>query len=316
MSLGKPLYTGLKHVISAPALRPHRRRATGITFGLIALATAFIAAIPMPLHTETEGVVWLPESSQVMAETDGFLQTVRVHPGESVKPGQVLFTLSDNEQSARVKLLQWTVKEMQLKLRQQLVSDPLEAKIAQLKLDEETSRLQREQHKLKQLDITSKRSGTFSPAMTVEDLAGRFFRKGELIGYVLPSDSHQLRLVVAQQNIDLVRESTLAVDLMLASDTRRTGQTQIVREVPAGQYELPSRALSQQGGGLFAIDPEDPQGNTMLNRIFQFDALLPEPLQGAPFGSRVLVRFEHAPEPLGFQFYRRVRQLFLSQFDA
>jgi putative peptide zinc metalloprotease protein len=103
---------------------------------------------------------------------------------------------------------------------------------------------------------------------------------------------------------------------MLASDTRRTGRTSLARQVPAGQYELPSAVLSQQGGGMFIADPQDSEGIKTLSRIFQFDAALPESLQGAPFGSRVFVRFEHQPEPLGFQLYRRVRQLFLAQFDA
>ena len=35
-----------------------------------------------------------------------------------------------------------------------------------------------------------------------------------------------------------------------------------------------------------------------------------------PWGSRVWARFDHGYEPLGWQWWRRVRQLFLSQFDA
>jgi putative peptide zinc metalloprotease protein len=34
------------------------------------------------------------------------------------------------------------------------------------------------------------------------------------------------------------------------------------------------------------------------------------------FGGRVLVRFSHGLEPLGWQFYRRVRQLLLARFEA
>jgi hypothetical protein len=34
------------------------------------------------------------------------------------------------------------------------------------------------------------------------------------------------------------------------------------------------------------------------------------------FGSRVLVRFEHHWEPIGWQIFRRARQLFLTRFET
>ncbi len=316
MSLGMPIYKGLKHVLSAPVLRQKRRRATWITFGTVAALVAALMTVPLPLHTETEGVVWLPESTEVRAETDGFLYQTNVRAGDSVSEGQLLFSLADQELALRVESLRWKVRELEIELRRQSVDDPLETKIAQVKLGEERKRLQRELDRFGDLQVVSRFEGKFSPAISVDDLEGRFLHKGELIGYVLPQASHQVRLAVAQENIELVRDNTRSVELLLASDTRQRAATRIVREVPAGQYQLPSMALAQTGGGPFATDPTDPEGDTTLNRVFQFDAALPEPLRGAPFGGRVFVRFEHPPEPLGFQIYRRVRQLFLSQFYA
>ena len=316
MSLGMPIYKGLKHVFTAPALRQKRSRAIGITFGTVAALLLAMMTVPVPLHTDTEGVVWLPDSAEVMVETDGFLDEIAVAAGAEVVMDQELFRLSDPEVTLRVDSLTWKVRELEIELRQQSVDDPLETKISRVKLDEERARLARELERMENLKVVSRLGGTFSPIASIDDLAGRFFRKGELIGYVLPSDSRQVRLVVPQENIDLVRENTRGVELMLASDTRLTGMTEIVREVPAGQYALPSLALADSGGGEFATDPMDPEGKTAINRVFQFDAVLPTGLQQAPFGSRVYVRFEHLPEPLGFQLYRRVRQLFLSHFYA
>ncbi len=316
MSLGKPFYTGMKHVLTAPVLQRNRKRATTITFLVIAGILSFLMFIPVPLHTDTEGVVWLPESSEVMAETNGFIKQYSVQAGESVNKGRTLFNLTDAELDARINLLEWKVRELQLNLRRYLVTDPSKTRIAQFELDREQSELDRERERLLQLKVNSRRDGVFSPTLPLDDMIGRYVSKGEIIGYVLPEKSRKVRLVVEQSNIDLVKDKTKSVELMLVSNTQLTGSAQIIREVPEGQYELPSLALSQNGGGMFAIDPEDPEGKKVLNRIFQFDAALPEKLKGAPFGSRILVRFEHYPEPFGFQIYRRVRQLFLSQFDA
>jgi putative peptide zinc metalloprotease protein len=43
---------------------------------------------------------------------------------------------------------------------------------------------------------------------------------------------------------------------------------------------------------------------------------LPVEAANTNFGSRVLVRFDHGQEPLAWQWYRRLRQLFLSRFEA
>src|SRR6185437_14630970 len=85
---------------------------------------------------------------------------------------------------------------------------------------------------------------------------------------------------------------------------------QVIREVPAAGEQLPSKALSASGGGRVASDPRDTSGSKTLQRFFQFDLMLdPEPAK-IGYGSRVYVRFEHDWEPLGFQLYRRIRQLF------
>jgi putative peptide zinc metalloprotease protein len=63
-------------------------------------------------------------------------------------------------------------------------------------------------------------------------------------------------------------------------------------------------------------DPSDPEGLKVLEQVFVFDLTLPDALADAPFGTRVLVRFDHGVEPAGLQMWRRIRQLFLRQFDA
>jgi putative peptide zinc metalloprotease protein len=107
------------------------------------------------------------------------------------------------------------------------------------------------------------------------------------------------------------------VALRLASDMAHTRGGRIVRQVPAGSDESPSRALVAPGGGRIAADPRDPQGRKTLERIFQVDVAFDDPsaVHGA-YGQRVFVRFDLQPQPLATQWYRGVRRLFLRHFSV
>ena len=88
----------------------------------------------------------------------------------------------------------------------------------------------------------------------------------------------------------------------------------MIREVPQGDEGLPSTALTLEGGGLIATNPRSGEKDQphALNRLFQFDMVLPAQASGAHMGERAHVRFIHEPESLGTRMARRVRQLFLS----
>jgi putative peptide zinc metalloprotease protein len=148
------------------------------------------------------------------------------------------------------------------------------------------------------------------------DLVGRFVREGEVLAYVTPPLSRMVRVAVSQDDIGLVRHGVRRIDVKLASQLDQSFTAVVSRQVPAGQDELPSKALGSDGGGRFAVDPRDSKGTKAFQRVFQFDIELSTRLPPVGFGSRVHVRLEHDWEPLGFQIYRRVRQLLLSQLNA
>ncbi|MBN8936886.1 MAG: peptidase M50, partial [Rhizobiales bacterium] len=89
-----------------------------------------------------------------------------------------------------------------------------------------------------------------------------------------------------------------------------------VREVPEGLRALPTPALGTMGGGSISIDPRDSRGVTALDRYFEYEIALPAVDDRAFIGQRVKVRFDHGTEPIGFQLYRWIRQVFLRLFDV
>ena len=50
----------------------------------------------------------------------------------------------------------------------------------------------------------------------------------------------------------------------------------------------------------------------MLEKVFQFELLLPPQFRLHTIGSRVYVRFDHGHEPLAHRWYRALRRGFLS----
>ena len=165
-----------------------------------------------------------------------------------------------------------------------------------------------------ELDI---RSGTDGVLVLPDasDLPDRHLTQGDLIAFVLDIDRPTIRVVVPQSNVDLVRSRTRRAQVRLAENPDRVLGAVVKREVPEAEERLPSTILGSFGGGEIATDPTEESGTKTFERIFQFDIELEEPLDRIFVGSRAYVRFDHGIEPLGFQWYRSLRQLFLRRFS-
>ena len=166
------------------------------------------------------------------------------------------------------------------------------------------------------LVVRSPRDGIFI-VPNEHDLKGRYMRKGQLIAYVIePDDDLTARVVVSQDDIGLVRERARGVEVMAAQWGAQGIATEVLREVPSGTHLLPTPALGTVGGGSFAVGPRDPNGQRTLERIFEFEIRLPPLARTGYLGQRVFARFDLGYEPLGIQFYRSLRQLFLRVFSV
>ncbi|OWY18115.1 hypothetical protein B6V73_05775 [Thioclava sp. JM3] len=150
-----------------------------------------------------------------------------------------------------------------------------------------------------------------------EDLQGRFAKRGQVISYVLTEeDTAALRVVVGQDDVDLVRNATGRVDVMPVEYGGQSYPATIVREVPGGIRDLPTPALGLQGGGTVPVDPGDTKGLRTLQRVFEFELEMAPDAALPLLGRRVEVRFSHGTLPIGFQAYRALRQLFLRLYDV
>jgi putative peptide zinc metalloprotease protein len=313
-----PLIKGLRHLCGSPRLARHRTRAILAAGGFALACVAFVLAVPMPFHTAAEGVVWLPEQSLVRAGAAGFLTDFIADPGSAVHADQPLLRSSDPALTMQVRAAEARVREQEASYADDALTDRAKARVTQEKLAHERAHLEQLRQREADLTVPARTDGTFMvPQM--DDLGGRHFHKGDLLGYVIGATRPIVRVVVPQDAIDRVRLDTKEIRVREVDqfDTVREGR--IDRVVPGGDEYLPSRALASDGGGEIATDPRESRGPKALGRVFQIDIEL-TPLaseDAAPtFGQRAFVRFEHAPEPLAAEWYRGLRLLFLSRFNV
>ena len=312
-----PLFKVLAAMNSRAPLRELRGRAWAIGGGGLALLALLLSVVPLPFRSQAEGVVWLPEQATLRAGASGFVASHLTKPGSMVVAGQPLIANRDPASEAQVALLEARVAELEANYALEFVADRARAEMVRDQLAAESQALARARERAAALVVASQSAGRFV-VVRPEDQAGRFYRQGEVLGFVLSGNERaQVKVVVTQADIDTIGLPGGRVQMRLAHEPERVIEGRILRQQPAGKNELPSRVLAVSGGGHIAIDPRDSQGVRALDRLFQIDV---EPLGGAVvaalFGQRVYVRFDHPPLPLAVQWYRSLRRLLLTHFDV
>lgn len=313
--LGVPLWRATRFLFTGVSLRGGRTRALTTVGGALFAIALLLFVVPFPLRTQAEGVIWLPADAFVRSNARGFVERVIAQPGDWVEPGSPLFQMSDSVLETEVKVLDARVRELEASYRTEYTRDRYEAEVTLDALRYAQEDLARARERFDELLIRSKTAGWLVVRRSA-DLAGRFVRKGQPIGSVVDLDTVVVRAVVPQDDIDLVRLRTRAVKVRFAQSLSETHDAQVRRIVPAATNELPSMALSIAGGGTVPIDPSEKDQVRAAQSLFQVEIALPPEVALTYVGARAYVRFDHGTEPLGIQWYRRVRQLFLSRLHV
>ncbi len=317
-----PIIKNLHYLLFNPKLNNNRWRAIVASSALAGGLALFLLLVPMPLRTQSEGVLWLPKQAEIRAGSAGFVSRILIPVGTEVDPGEPLILTKDSVLEAEMAVSRARVQEINARRNAEWVKDRVKAEITRDELLQEQEKLARAEERAGKLLIRSPARGHFVLA-NEKDLPGRFLQQGELVGFVVDGSSNLVRVVVPQEDIDLVRRSVRDVAVRFASHIDEVLPATIIREVPAARNELPSLALSTEGGGRYPIDPRDTNKTKTLTSLFQYDLALSQQNSFADdvssrliYGARVYVRFNHQPEPLAFQVWRRLRQLFLSRLNV
>ncbi len=268
---------------------------------------------PLPSFTLCEGVIWAPEESRVYTKADGFVAEILTPIGTQVERGTPLIRSIEPELETRLQILTSREKEYGARYNHAMRKDRTDAAILKEVLEQIGAEIKRVEEKLDSLTIYSGTSGQFI-VQRQQDLVGTYHHRGTPVGYILDPDLMNIRVVVPQADIERVRSDIKKVEIRQAADINNTVPALVVSEIPAASNELPSRALSLEGGGRFALDPRETSRMKVLDQLFQFEINPLKPIEYR-VDERVYVRFEHSPEPLGNRFYRAVRRLLLNRFS-
>jgi putative peptide zinc metalloprotease protein len=308
-----PLAKGLWTVLANQRFAARAARVRLVLAGLAVFLFVGLFIVPLPHHTDAEGVVQLPEHAILRAGANGFVSQVLARPGERIEPGRALVVSRDPQLQAKLAEQQARLDEAQVRLDAAWGVEPARAGQLQQAVQREQAALARLQDEATQLTVRARGQGALLMGRAA-DLPQRYVKRGEVLGYLVGVHQPVVRVVVPQDAVDPVRLATTRVQVKLPQRLDATWTAKQLREVPKAASELPSAALGKQGGGSLEVDPTDREGRKALQSLFEFEVQLPPDASAQFLGSRAYVRFEHPAEPLGWRAWRALRRLFLSHF--
>ena len=308
----KPLSGAARRVWAAAAPAGGRLRAGAVALAGAALVTIAVVAVPLPYYTVASGVVWPPEQARVRAGTDGFILELRARDGDRVVPGQVLAVLDDPALVAAHARVQNRLEQLHADRYGAMLQSPEQARRAEEEIFRAEAELARFAQRLSELEVRAQTAGTLSMSRQ-RDLPGTFVRQGATLAYVLERSEVAIRAAVPEYDAALVRDAMRSVEVRLAG-ARAAAAAELVRDIPAATYDLPSPALGDRGGGVHATDPADKDGLRTREPVVLIDLKVPAS-RVERLGATAWVRFDHGAQPLAQRWYRGLRQVFLQHLN-
>ncbi|MGP6087160.1 PqqD family peptide modification chaperone [Antarctobacter jejuensis] len=310
-----PIIKHLKFVATSDSLRGIRHRAVlavGLVVGLLVGALGFM---PVPYRTVAQGIVYAPYEATIHATEIGEVARLIGTPGDRLAAGAPVLTIDDPLASARLEAAEADARKYRLRYEQALSESAYDVRLWRAQAAKAEQEADQMRDRLASMTLLAPREGLFV-LPDAADLEGKFLMRGDVVGYIVDPQDLVVRVAVHQDQADLIRSRSLSFSLRTADDLGTVRNAHVVREVPTLGHRIVSHALTLEGGGLFAPDPErGPEPHT-LEPILQFDVATDIPLENAEIGMRVYVRIDHGEEPIAFRAYRRLRQLFLKRFNV
>ena len=315
VSLGLPVWKALRWLLRNVADRTAPRAGRRAVLASAAVVMGALLWLPLPHHTQADGVLSLPDNAVLRAGQAGFVETLQATSGTPLAAGAAVLRLHGPELAADTAAQAARTAAAQVRYDAARNDDPALAEQMASALRRETGALAHLQERAQRLELRSASAGVLWQARA-EDLAGRHVRQGEVLGYVVPDAPPRLRVVVDQADASQIRARTTAVRVRTPFEPGRDWPARVLRAVPAASDQLPSAALGRSGGGALATDPRDDSGRRALATHFELELALPDDYPHRVIGARASVRFDHPGEALGPRLVRAVRRLFLAYFQS
>ncbi|HSC69568.1 MAG TPA: HlyD family efflux transporter periplasmic adaptor subunit [Cellvibrio sp.] len=309
-----PALKALDYLMHDRQLIATRTRALGVTGAAVLVVLLGLVAVPVPMSTSAEAVLWLPEEARVKAESSGEVAQLLVADGTTVAQGQELMRLENPALVAELAMQQARLAEYDARYQQAWVEDRAQAQLLEQDINAIKAEIELLQARVVNLVVRSPSSGIFR-ITRLHYLPGSFLKQGDEVALIEKPDAVRVRTALLQDEIGLVRQATKQVSIRFASAPTATIGADIVQDSPIATQELPSQVLGAQGGGRLAVDASQPTGTHVKEKVFLLDLALGDFVQSGHYGERAYVKFQHPAEPLAKQWYRGLQQLFIRHFS-
>jgi putative peptide zinc metalloprotease protein len=321
-----PLLKAIGYMVSAPELMGHRTRALGAVAGLGLLLVIALGLVPARASAYAAGTVEPVVEAPVRTGEDGFLTTVVVGAGQAVTKDQPLFVLESPENRAELARAEARLKKAQAEFDRAITGSPAEEEVSRLAVERARAERDRAAERAAALTVRSPAAGVMVPptsALEPENLAGRYFARGVMLGTVVSPDDLVVRVLVSDKEaaylFHRMQDAHHDPDHPEAYVRVRGGggtsvPARIVRIVPAGSRDMAKSSLSTATGGDITPDPDDTSGRKSLVPQFVIEVKAEDGAHAdrttarwVP-GLRARVRFALPREPLFDQWWRKASQ--------
>lgn len=280
---------------------------------VLVMLLAGLFVVPLPLSTTVEGLVMPVEEAQVRAGAEGFVVSEVTAPGVSVKAGQPLLELDDDEAHLRRRLADSRLAEVKARVDAS-IRQPQEGELLRQEIGFLEQQAAEAGERLAGLHVSAPVNGRWFPVHR-ESYSGAYFKRGELLGYVVEPAALRLITVIDEAHIQLVRDASVAISVLGASGQGDEHSSRILRLMPSATHQLPHAALTTEGGGQIARNPEAGDRIEAIHRYFWAELDLSQ-VPAPCVDCRAHVRFVHPPEPVAWRMGRWLRRQFMSLLDA
>lgn len=270
-----------------------------------------LLVVPLNSSTRAEGIVMPAGDAYVRAGTDGFLLRVEVGNGATVRAGTALFRLDNPDLASELATVKAHHAELATRRAAALIADPLEAANLQTQLGQLQGEIDDLSRQIASLTVLSSSDGVFF-ADRPEDMPGRFYAKGDQLGWVLPEGATKATVALPASRAGALAKPPSRVEVRLHSQPGQPLEARLLQRQPAATNTLPHAALGSAGGGAIPVDASDGDRQRSIAPVFLYDIELAAGT-GAVTGARLSVRFVHEGQPLAWHLGVHLRQLLQSR---
>jgi len=212
--------------------------------------------MPSPCKPMIPGLVSYSHPHLVRNETEGFVESVHVRPGDHVKQGQVLAILSnpDLERNFQIKRLEATTFREKVVLLQSSQSLG-ESQAMKAKLDAALEQLEQLRQKVAALTLKSPCEGIVVDSY-LHERVGQYLKSGEDLGFITEDEQLEVVGFVEQADIDWFREN-LSNDLTIRLPEGKLALANLTEVSPRASEYLDSPQLAANFGGPLSIEVEN-----------------------------------------------------------